>query len=594
MSWSKVSLLACIFFIFCTGFLYYPKWKQSGTEATLSWDASGYYMYLPAIFIYHDLKKCTVRKDILQQYGPTPDFQQAFKHESGNYVMKYSIGQAIQFLPAFLISHSYALISKKYPPDGFSTPYQLGISLHAFLVAVIGLIFLRKLLLKYFNETSVAITLVAIVFGSNYLDYSAINGAMTHNGLFTIYALLLYATHKYHESPSKTWASCIGILIGLAALTRPTEIVCGLIPLFWGMNSGGLKKRMMFFKSNYIHITLAGLFVILIGSIQLMYWKYVSGEWIVYSYEEQGFSWLKPHLWEGIFSYKSGWLTYSPIFILLIPGLYALRQMYPNIMISTSVFLLIFIYITFAWDIWWYGGSLGQRAMVQAYPIMALPISAAIEISLRKKSLYLLLGGFIFTCIVYNLWLTHHAHRGGLFHAGQMTKAYFWKVLGKNEKKEEYLKLLDTDEEYDFDMGPAQRIYHNDFEQEPISTGCSTPINGNRSICLNKERQFSPEYVIDVSPHKGKWIHTSSTFHCVNKEWTNWQMAQYVIKFFKGDEEIKYRMIRVHRLLHDGETQTIGFESEVPEDADQLKIYFWNAGSNKTIVIDDLKVYLIN
>jgi len=594
MYWSRISLCACIILVFCTGFFYYPKWKQSGTEATLSWDASGYYMYLPAAIIYKDLKLCSFQEEILSTYGPTPDFQQAFKHSSGNYVMKYSIGQAIQFLPAFLMSHAYASISPSHPADGFSRPYQLGISIHAFIIAVIGLLVLLKLLRSYYNDKVVALTLIAIAFGSNYLDYTAINGAMTHNGLFTIYALLLLASHKYHKEPSIKWAAFIGFLVGLAALTRPTEIICILIPILWGVRWNTFKKRANFLISHRSHLFTAGFIILAIGSIQLIYWKYSSGEWIVYSYEDQGFSWLRPHIWEGLFSYKSGWITYSPIFILMLPGFYALRQMHPQLLPMAVVFILLFIYIAFAWDIWWYGGSLGQRAMVQAYPVIALPLASGISFLLRRKWTVFLFTIFLLTSIIYNLWLTHHAHRGGLFHAGNMTQEYFWKILGKNEKKVEYLKLLDTDEEFHFSMEEASVIFTEGFEDEIIPDDCGNPINGEGSLCLNSERQFSPEFKINVSSHGGKWIHTSTVFHCFNKEWNTWQMTQYIVKFYREDKEIKSRLIRVHRLLHDGETQTIGFESQIPDDADTMGVLYWNAGSKKAILMDDLKVFLVN
>ncbi|MBK8444446.1 MAG: hypothetical protein IPL35_13975 [Sphingobacteriales bacterium] len=66
--------------MFYIAFFFYPKWKQSRTEATLSWDVSGYYMYLPAIFIYKDLRHCAFGDDIIQKYYPSPAFEQAYLH----------------------------------------------------------------------------------------------------------------------------------------------------------------------------------------------------------------------------------------------------------------------------------------------------------------------------------------------------------------------------------------------------------------------------------------------------------------------------------------------------------------------------------
>ena len=363
-----------------THFFYYPKWEQKGTEATISWDVSGYYMYLPAIFIYNDIKGCAFADEILKKYHPTPDFHQAFIHKkSNNYVMKYSIGQAIQYSPFFFIAHLWASNSSIYPADGFSFPYQFMISMGSLIIAFIGLYYLRKYLLLYFKETTVSLSLLGIVLGSNYLNYAAIDGAMTHNPLFTIYAVLIYVSILFYKNPTYFKGILIGLLVGMAALIRPTEILSFIIPVFWGMNFLSKKSildRVEVFKNHFLKLIIAVVSCILVGSIQLFYWKYVSGDWIVYSYQDQGFSWLKPHIIEGVFSYRSGWLTYSPLMVFSLIGFYWLFKNKKNIFYIAFSFSALFIYIAFAWDIWWYGGSLGQRTMIQAYPILAFPLSS--------------------------------------------------------------------------------------------------------------------------------------------------------------------------------------------------------------------------
>jgi len=116
---SMLALVISYCLIFGTGIFYYPKWKQPANEATLSWDVSGYYLYLPAILIYRDLKHCNFKDSILNKYHPTPDFQQAFRHPSGNYILKYTAGQALLFSPFFFAGHIYALILGTYSADGF-------------------------------------------------------------------------------------------------------------------------------------------------------------------------------------------------------------------------------------------------------------------------------------------------------------------------------------------------------------------------------------------------------------------------------------------------------------------------------------------
>jgi len=227
---SLFAFLVVAAFILMVGTLYYPKWNKGDTEATISWDVSGYYFYLPAVFIYKDIRQVAFRDSIHEKYRPASTPYQAFQHPSGNYVMKYSCGLAVQYLPFFLAAHALAPASG-YPADGFSRPYQAAIGWGSLLVALLGLWLLRRNLLLYFSDAATAITLLLLVFGTNYLDYAAINGAMTHNYLFTLYGALVALTVAYYQKPGLWKALGIGFLVGLAALTRPTEILTAIVPL---------------------------------------------------------------------------------------------------------------------------------------------------------------------------------------------------------------------------------------------------------------------------------------------------------------------------------------------------------------------------
>ena len=85
---------------------YHSRWDNSRTEAPISWDVSGYYAYLPAIFIHKDIKKLEYLPGIIDKYKPSPSMDQAFMHKSGNYIFKYSLGQSLTYLPGFLIGHA--------------------------------------------------------------------------------------------------------------------------------------------------------------------------------------------------------------------------------------------------------------------------------------------------------------------------------------------------------------------------------------------------------------------------------------------------------------------------------------------------------
>ncbi len=592
---SILCLLICYTVLLLTHFDFYPRWQQNDVNATISWDASGYYMYLPAHFIYDDIKECKFHEDILKKYKPTPNFQQAFKHSSGNYVMKYSIGQAVQFAPFFFIAHWWATNSPLYEADGFSLPYQFMISMGSLFIAFLGLFFFRKILLHYYSDGVVGVSLLAVVLGTNYLNYTAIDGAMTHNNLFTIYCLLIFTTIYFYKNPSYVKALLIGCLVGLAALTRPTEILSMLIPLFWACNF--LKKedrtaRFDFLLEHKAKIITAVITCMLVGSLQLIYWKHVSGDWIVYSYEEQGFSWLTPHLIDGIFSYKSGWLVYSPILIFSLIGFYFLRKEENKLYSTCLLFSVLFIYITFAWDEWLYGGSLGIRAMIQAYPILMFPFSSFVTWLKEQDKVIQLFYALIFTLFCYmSCWFTYQAHNNGMMHVGKMTKAYYWKTLGTYKKNKEHLKLLDTKEIFEGYRQNVQVVYENNFEenQDTAFTALYKKVDKNSILYLNKDNQYSPEFNFSPS-HDYNWIRVSADFHIKWKEWNTWKMGQLHVKFYKGEKVVRSRGLRVHRFLNNGDRKNIYLDIPKPwKSFDSITITFWNADSDKELSIDNLK-----
>ena len=584
--------------VLVTHFFYYPKWKLTGPEATISWDVSGYYMYLPASFIYGDLKQCAFKDEILNKYSPTYNFQQAFKHEkSGNYVMKYSTGQALAYAPAFFLSHAFASLSDAYEADGFSRPYQIGISLWSLLITLIGLIYLRKTLLLYFEDVPVAWAIIFIGIGSNYLNYTAIDGAQTHNYLFTYYALLLWSSHQFHKKPSWKYALAIGCLVGIATLTRPTEIISLLLPLLWGVKLWDTKavlERLELLWSLKKYIVSSAMICVLIGTIQIIYWKYVSGEWLVYSYEDQGFSWLSPHFFDGFLSYKAGWLVYSPIMVFSLIGFLFLFLNRQKIAPTIGLFTFLFIYLAFAWDVWWYGGSLGQRTMVQCYPILAFPLSSFIAYVEKRKFLVFLTGVTATAFIYINLWFLHHSHRGNIVKVGQTTKAYFWKTLGRNHYNRDHLKLLDNEDYFEGEMGASSILASEDFEDSLKVHTCELgTIEGRFSYCLTKEHQYSSalETPLDTSY---SWLRISADFRIQKREWNYWNGMQFICEFLQNDEKIKSNLIRVHRFLDNGDEKNIYLDAKIPKGAERIRVFCWNANGKKAIIIDNLSVLAFN
>lgn len=572
---------------------WYPKWVKPGPEVTISWDVSGYYWYLPTYLIYQDPQEMAFRDSILEKYSPSWGFYQAYPYE-GHYVMKYSMGLALQYLPAFAAGHIWALCSD-YPADGFSLPYQVAIHWGSLLVAFLGLWLLRGNLRRYFRDEVAALVILLIGIGTNYFNYASVDAALTHNYLFTLYALLIWLSIRWHEKPDRRYALGIGLVVGLAALTRPTDIIAGLIPLLWGWD--GWRARLALLRRRWPDLGIAALAALAVGALQLMYWKSVTGEWVVYSYQEQGFSFLNPHVVDVFFSYKKGWLVYTPLMAFSIGGLLFLWRRKALFWV-VFLFFLLNTWVVSSWDVWWYGGSFGQRAMVQSYALLAFPMAALVEAGWKRWwSRVLLLPAFAFG-IALNLFQTWQAHLGGL-DPENMNKAYYWRIFFNTDVTKEDQLLMDSGVMPFRNRRLGETVFFRDFETpgpDSVQVSRDTAFSGSYSLKIEPlSRSVFYSFPFSAGENNADGVHLSARFFGYKKEWDMWKMGQLHVAFVRSGQTIYDNQVRVPRVMESRHWVLVGADFRFPgTEFDEVRVYFDNLSEVKTVYIDDLKVELVS
>lgn len=592
---SRNTYIICVLLVLYAAVIFKPKWEGKAGETSLGWDASTYYWYLPATFIYNDLKQHKFGDSIIAKYDFTPDYEQTYQHQSGNRVITYSSGLAFMHLPAFVLAHFLAE-PLGYPADGFSLPYQVAVQLWSLFCALIGLWLFRRLLLYYYSDTAVAITLLLLVFGSNYLNYVGFDVTLTHSWLFSLYVLLMLNTRSFYLQPSYKYAIRIGLLTGLIILIRPSEMIAALIPLLWGMERisiSAIKDKLQFLWKQSKYIAVTSICTIAIGSIQIIYWLYVTGQPLVYSYAEKGFSWLHPHFKDYTLSYRSGWLTYTPLLVFAFIGLIPFLFKGKNKVAIISFFLLNY-YIVAAWDIWWYGG-MGGRAMVQSYAILFFPIAALVEYLLSTKWIKWPVFAAMALCAYVNIWFTYNAHvANGLYDPQAMTKAYYWNVVGRFDVPKQTIVLKDTDELFEGTPKNMKQLFSYGFEDDSLSTNIDA-ISGDKSMYMGAGREYGPNIIFAYQPNKADWLRAKVKVKAYDYEPDNWRMIQYIVMFLNGSKEVKSRMIRLNRFAQKEKLIDAFFDVKIPEEEfDSVKIIFWNPGSSKPMKIDDVEILSFN
>lgn len=408
----------------------------------ITWDVVGYYSYLPATVIDKDLKLGFITPQNHKQYY---GIKYAYLDDAqGKHVFKYPMGMAIMYAPFFFAAHALAE-PLGFAPDGYSEIYQFFVEYSGLFYLLFGLIFLRRLLLMYYSEKVTAISIFVIYFGTNLLCYSTLDAAMSHTYSFSLFAAFLYYVTRYYQSPRLSVIFVLGLLLGLIILVRPPNLLFGLAFLLLGVHKASdLKARLLFLMKHYGHVLVLLLVVAIVVLPQLLYWHYVTGHYLVFSYGEEGFFFNKPHLLECLLGFRKGWLIYSPVFFFALAGLWIMRRQRSADFLSLSLVLLpLFLYIVSSWWCWWYGGSFSLRPMIDLYPLLCFPLAAClVKIKNLSKSRRYLFSGLLVLLITLNICQTFQ-YKYNIIHYDAMTFRSYLNAFAKTERKAVDTTLLD-------------------------------------------------------------------------------------------------------------------------------------------------------
>lgn len=408
----------------------------------ITWDVAGYYSYLPAAFIEHDLKLSFINAENQQDYYGV---KYAYLDDAaGNHVFKYSMGMAVLYAPFFFTAHLLAE-PLGYTDDGYSEIYHLLIEYSGLFYLLFGLLFLRRLLRMYYSESITAICLFTIFFGTNLLCYTTIDPAMSHAYTFSLFAALLYYVVAYYQSPKWSHIFILGVLSGLIVLIRPLNVFFLLAIVLVGVtNIATLKQRLNFIKTHYQHALLFVLITGLTVSPQLLYWHTVTGHFLVFSYGAEGFFFGNPHILECLLGFRKGWLIYSPVFFFSLAGLYAMRTQRSKDFLSLHLILLpLYIYVIASWWCWWYGGSFSLRPMIDLYPLLTVSLAACIfRIQSLTKTPRYIFSVMLVCMIALNIYQTFQ-YKYNIIHYDAMTARSYMNTLGKMSRSETDTSLLD-------------------------------------------------------------------------------------------------------------------------------------------------------
>lgn len=270
------------------------------TDLTIQADGIGYYDYLPATFIYHDLYRINdssgkLNARVSQQKGAYVET------ENGNWVNKYAPGAAVLQLP-----------------------YQKSVFYAALFYLFLALVFIHLLLKTYAIPSWIIVFLqLLLALATGVTHYANVEASFSHvYSLFAITAFLYFARKFFIERqyPFFLWAS---FFFGLILILRPVNgIILAAVPFIAG-TFDQVREGFKYLYKKYL-VALAGLFIVLLfaGFLSLV-WYMQCEQWVLNTYQnEEGFYFLNPQIFNILFSYKKGLFVYTPVLLLAFLALF--------------------------------------------------------------------------------------------------------------------------------------------------------------------------------------------------------------------------------------------------------------------------------
>lgn len=403
------------------------NWGGNHWRNIIEADGRGYYAYLPAIFIYHDLNFGFFDHIEKEKYYSKNLYYDYRSGANGKIINKYYAGTAVAELPFFLIAHWISPVFG-YDADGYSKLYNVFINLAGIFYLLVGLFFAGKLLRYYgISPLNRSMTFFAAVFGTNLFYYAVSEPGMSHIYSFAFVSMFLFFAKKYFVDPKNKYLLLTGAVLGLIVLIRPVN---GLIILALPFIAGNFKQLTTgigeMFK-NYITLIVSLFLFLAFISVQLIIYKISTGDFFVYSYGGETFNWSDPHMIDILFSYRKGLFLYTPVYLVSLTGLFFLWKPNRYEFFTWVGFFLIITYVLSSWWMWFYGGSFSGRVYVEYLPMFMILLAIAfcrIRKKFWKKAFVTLVILLVVLCQIQT-----YQYRYNQIHWSEMNKAKYWDVF---------------------------------------------------------------------------------------------------------------------------------------------------------------------
>lgn len=402
-------------------------------ESKINGDGIGYYDYLPSLFIHSDFvrnEKSIVKDSIFYKRINSLNIYNDYRDKKLN---KYPCGTAILQSPFFLFTYFTKAINNKFL-SGYEQPFQKVIFFAAIFYLFFGVYYLKKLL-EIYNIDKLIITFIQllVVLGTSLVHYTNGDPAYSHVYSFFAISIFLYYSKLFflHKHVNYFLIACL--CLGLIILLRQINVVIiGFIPFLSGSFATLSNSVKSIFQKRVV--LFSGILILsAIISIQCLVWYFQIGDFIVYSYLDEGFNFFSPAYFNILFSYQKGLFIYTPF--LFIATLCVFWLLYKNeyfLFFTWLTFFGMLTYLLSSWWCWFYGASFGLRAYIEFYAIFCVPFAICLNEIPRIMKFVLI---FISSLTIPINVIQAYQYKEFILHWVLMDKTKYWNVFLKTDNK---------------------------------------------------------------------------------------------------------------------------------------------------------------
>lgn len=360
-------------------------------------DGVGYYALARAPLIEHSL-------DFSHDYqNANPSFRDRrvdengepkliFRTPTGHLENHFSVGPAMLWTPFLLVTHAGVLLARalgsSIPADGFSTPYRITMAFATAIYGFLGLLLAFRLTRQYVEERWALLATLAIWWASSLPIYMYFNPSWSHAHSAFAVALFLWYWHKTRANRSLAqWLLLVltaGLMLNVyyANAMVLAVLLVEAFPQYLSAFRGDPRSsretarlsRLLASHFLFAAILLVSLLPTLLAHY-IIYGNAFESGYIPVRY----WPWFSPAFFGVLFSSNHGLLTWTPVLLFSILGLFLFWRRLPRVGAPLlAAFLAFYVFIACYPD--WAGiSSYGNRFFVSLTALFIPGLGVSLE-----------------------------------------------------------------------------------------------------------------------------------------------------------------------------------------------------------------------